>query len=92
MTSILKRDRKQETSLVVQQLQLCAPNAGGPDSIPSQETKILPAKKIGKKKKRNHNDRYPYKRQTETEDAEAERPETMEGEQKRDVASSKQPM
>ena len=27
------------TSLVVQWLRLCAPNAGGPGSIPSQETR-----------------------------------------------------
>ena len=52
MTSILKRNRKEETSLVVQWLRPCAPNAGGPDSIPSQGTKILHAKKIGGKNKK----------------------------------------
>ena len=52
MTSILQRDRKEETPLVIQRLRPCSPNAGGPDSIPSQGTKVLHAKKIGKKKKK----------------------------------------
>ena len=30
---------KKETSLVVQSLRLCAPNAGGPGSVPGQGTR-----------------------------------------------------
>ena len=41
--------RNKGTSLVVQWLEFCAPNAGGASSIPSGETKISHATKCGKK-------------------------------------------
>ena len=91
MTSILQRDRKEETPLVIQRLRPCSPNAGGPDSIPSQGTKVLHAKKIGKKKKkrRNRNETHnPSKRQKGRQKTQRQRPETAEGAQKRDVATS----
>ena len=46
------RCQRTGTSLVVQWLRLCAPNAGGMGSIPGQGTRILYTSPRGQKKKR----------------------------------------
>ena len=52
LCSIVNQDGNIRTSLVVQWLRLCAPNAGGTGSTPGQGTKILHASRPSQKKKK----------------------------------------